>query len=135
MGVDKAFAFFFNDEDMPAFHACSGLTRHYQPKPSYHAVAWMLKNLADYRFSRALHKSERDGYLFEFTPEKPGAPVILAAWHATREAVAIDLGGASITRSELMPLAPGTAAVPLPQPGETTVIAGTLPVLLWVKDN
>ncbi len=60
MGIDKAFVYFFNDEDKPAFHACSGLTRNFQPKPGYHAIAWMLEHLADYRFSRAILKSEKD---------------------------------------------------------------------------
>ncbi len=135
MGIDKAFIFFFNDEDKPAFHACSGITRNYQPKPSYHAIAWMLKHLADYRFVRAILKSEQDGYLFEFAPEKLGAPKIFAAWHATREGVSLPLklSGAVIRRSEQMPLSSG----PAPDSGikftGTSVIAGTKPILLWVK--
>ncbi len=133
MGIDKAFVYFFNDEDKPAFHACSGITRNFQPKPSYHAIAWMLKHLADYRFSKAILKSEKDGYLFEFTPEKADAPKILAAWHATRENVSLDLQGAAILRSEIMPLSAGNAVEPQLKTNDTTVIAGTLPILLWLK--
>ncbi|MBP6785617.1 MAG: hypothetical protein KA152_17620 [Verrucomicrobiales bacterium] len=133
MGIDKAFVYFFNDEDKPAFHACSGLTRNFQPKPGYHAIAWMLEHLADYRFSRAILKSEKDGYLFEFAPEKPGAPSILAAWHATREEVLLNLEGATVGRSERMPL---TAEAKVESPlksGDTAVAAGTLPILIWVN--
>lgn len=135
MGIDKAFIFFFNDEDKPAFHACSGITRNYQPKPSYHAIAWMLKHLADYRFTRAIRKSEQKGYLFEFSPEKPGEPTILAAWHATREgsSIPLELGGATVIRSERMPLAPGEAPDGEVNPGDTVVTTGTKPVLIWVK--
>jgi hypothetical protein len=157
MGIDKAFAYFFNDDDKPSFHACSGITRKFQPKPSYHAIAWMLRHLADYRFNRALMKSEKDGYLFEFTPEKPGAQKILAAWHATKEGIVLPLPKITITRSEQMPLAPGDAppagvisvagvidpGTPGSQsratleagvkPSDTTVSAGTRPVLIWTE--
>jgi hypothetical protein len=119
-----------NPKLKPAFYACSGITRNFQPKPSYHAIAWMLKHLADYRFSKAILKSEKDGYLFKFTPEKPDAPKILAAWHATRENVSLDLQGATILRSEIMPLTAGNAVEPQLKTIDTTVIAGTPPILL-----
>lgn len=131
MGIAKAFVYFFNDEDKPAFHACSGITRNFQPKPSYHAIAWMLKHLADYRFSRAIQKSEKDGYLFEFIPENPGAPNILAAWHATREEVLIDLKGAKVGRAELMPLTVEDSVAPSIKTGDGSVAAGTMPILIW----
>ncbi len=133
MGVEKAFLYFFNDEDKPSFHACSGITRNFQPKPSYHAIAWMLKHLADYRFSRAIRKSEHDGYLYEFTPEKPGSPNILAAWHATRDDVTLNLDGSTVTLTERMPLTAGDASPAKAQEGDKTVQAGTIPVLIWVK--
>jgi hypothetical protein len=133
MGIDKAFVYFFNDEDKPSFHACSGITRNFQPKPSYHAIAWMLKHLADYRFNRAILKSEKDGYLFEFTSEKPNAHRILAAWHANRDDVQLDLHGNTIVQAELMPLTAENQNQPLPDPAKATIAAGTLPLLLWVK--
>lgn len=74
MGVDKAFAYFFNDKDEPKLHAASGLTRNYQPKPAYHAVAWMLKSLSGHRFRRAVKESLEGGYVYEFGPEKQATP-------------------------------------------------------------
>lgn len=133
MGIDKAFVFFFNDADKPAFHACSGITRNFQPKPSYHAIDWMLRHLADHRFSRALLKSEKEGYVYEFTPEKPDAPKILAAWHATQEKAPLDLGGARIAHAELMPLGSGPATVVATQPEDTRIVSGTRPILIWTK--
>ena len=133
MGIDKAFVYFFNDEDKPAFHACSGITRNFQPKPGYHAIAWMLRHLADYRFSRAILKSEKDGYLFEFTPENSDKPNILAAWHATRENVSLDLRGASVDRSERMPLTADAKVESPLKTGDSVAAAGTLPILIWVK--
>jgi len=32
MPVERAYLYFFNDEDQPRFHASAGITRHYQPK-------------------------------------------------------------------------------------------------------
>lgn len=133
MGIDKAFVYFFNDEDKPAFHACSGITRNFQPKPSYHAIAWMLKHLADYRFSRAIQKSEKDGYLFEFISENPGAPNILAAWHATREEVLIDLKGATVGRAERMPLTVEDSVAQSIKTGDGAVAADTMPIFIWVE--
>ncbi len=97
MGVEKAFVYYFNDSDEPKLHACSGLTRNFQPKPAYHAVAWMLKSLAAYRFSRVLRESKDDGCLYEFTPEKEGAPVIIAALHPTKEPVEMNMERAGMT--------------------------------------
>jgi hypothetical protein len=133
MGIDKAFIYFFNDEDKPSFHACSGITRHFQPKPSYHALAWMLGHLADYRFARAIQKSEKDGYLFEFTAKNASEPKILAAWHATQENVPLDLRGATVARAEIMPLVAGDAPSAQTTPGATAIHAGTKPVLIWTK--
>ena len=84
---------------------------------------------------RALRKSEQDGYLFEFAPEKPDAPRIFAAWHATKDDVLLplELGGAAVLRSERMPLIPGAAVDAGVKPGDMSVSAGTKPVLIWVK--
>lgn len=135
MGVDKAFVYFFNDEDEPKLHASSGLTRHFQPKPAYHAVAWMLRSLENHRFHRAIQSSLEDGYVFEFTPEKAGEPVIRAVWRATgtKEAV-LDVKGPRLLKAEKMPLTAGPAESPALK-AEEGVVRLTLeetPVLLWL---
>lgn len=50
MSVERAYIYFFNDEDQPSVHASAGLTRHFQPKPAYYAVAQLQRLLGDYRF-------------------------------------------------------------------------------------
>jgi hypothetical protein len=134
MGIDKAFVYFFNDDDKPSFHACSGITRNFQPKPSYHAIAWMLKHLADYRFSRAILKSEKEGCVFEFTPEKAGEPRILAVWHATSDGskISVPVDGAKVIQAERMPLAKG-AGEPVSLKESVSVEAGTRPLLIWLR--
>ena len=52
MPVERAYIYFFNDDDKASLHASSGLTRNFQPKPSFHAVGHLQKTLGEYRFSR-----------------------------------------------------------------------------------
>jgi hypothetical protein len=134
--VDKAFAYFFNDSDEPKLHAASGLTRNFQPKPAYHAVAWMLKNMADYRFSRVLLESADAGYAYEFTPEKPDVPKLILAWHPVKAEATITIpANGSVESAERMPYAPGAAErveVKM-EDGKLQIPAGERPVLLKVR--
>ena len=50
MPVERAYIYFFNDEDKPSLHASAGITRHFQPKPSYHTLAHLQRVLGPYRF-------------------------------------------------------------------------------------
>lgn len=52
MPVERAYLYFFNDEDKARLHASSGLTRHFKPKPSFYAVTHLCATLGDYRFQR-----------------------------------------------------------------------------------
>ena len=136
MGIAKSFLYFFNDSDEPKLHAASGLTRNFQPKPAYHAVAWMLRNLEDYRFSKVIKASLEDGYVYEFTPEKPGAPVIQAVWHATKEEFPLTFpsAGRKFVKAERMPLAAGEAEAVKAETvaGDLRLTAGERPCLVWL---
>jgi len=50
MPVERAYIYFFNDDDKPGLHASAGITRHFQPKPSFHALAHLQRVLGQYRF-------------------------------------------------------------------------------------
>lgn len=141
MGVEKAFVYMHNDDDKPQLHAASGLTRNYEPKPAYHAVAWMLKSLENYRFSRVVQQSLDDGYLYQFTPENDGNPVIWAAWHPTKLSHQITLKYADLRfqRAEQMPLSKERAPLPQikqnDQTGEIKMTISEYPVLLWLTSK
>lgn len=130
MGVDRAFVYFFNDDDKPGFHASSGITRNYQPKPSYHAIAWMLRSLRDHRFGKVLRSSMEDGYVMEFTPENPEGDIIWAAWHPTRHDAPghLPAGPGRFVKAEIMPLSANAA-------GSLDLAAASVlhiePVLIW----
>ena len=130
MGVDRAFVYFFNDDDKPSFHACSGITRHYQPKPSYHAIAWMLRSLRDHRFGRVIRGSMEEGYITEFTPERPDGDIVWAVWHPTRDGVPGRLPAApgAFFKAEIMPLtANGAKSLDL----AAANVLHVEPVLIW----
>ena len=134
MGVEKAFVFFFNDDNKYSFHAASGLTRNYEPKPAYHAVAWMLRHLRDYRFSRILRASLTDGYIYEFVPENTGVPAILTVWRATGEGeVSLPENAGEVIKAERMPLDAGDSATVTLQKETRSVPAGGHPVFVWTR--
>jgi hypothetical protein len=54
MSVERAYVYFFNDDDQPSVHASAGITRHFQPKPSYHALTNLQSVLGEYRFQRVV---------------------------------------------------------------------------------
>ena len=121
-------------------HASSGLTRHYQPKPSFHAVAHLFATLGDYRFERAV--TEKPGELF-VTAFRHGAKPdhsIWAAWSPTgtgRKAVTrIRVPGATLERAERMALgakAPESVRLTHPNGGEIELEVSESPVYLWFR--
>ena len=52
MPVERAYIYFFNDDDKASVHASAGITRHFQPKPSFNALAHLQRVLGEYRFQR-----------------------------------------------------------------------------------
>lgn len=136
MGIDKAFVYFFNDSDEPKFHAASGVTRNFQPKPSWHALAWMLRSLGDHRFAASEQASVEHGYISRFTPEKPGAPEILAVWHPVnaQQPFRIQTGG-KLIKAERMPLskAPAEPVTVTQEDGHLVLTGSVDPVFIWIQ--
>jgi serine/threonine-protein kinase ATR len=114
--LQRAYLYFFNDNDTPSFHASSGITRNSEPKPSYWAMAHLQKTLGDYRLNRAVEKSN-DAYVFEYVNGQDANKVIWVAWSPTgsgRE-VSKDLKlPGKVVKAERMPTAQDEKAeVPL----------------------
>ena len=134
-GLDRAYLYFFNDDDTPHLHASSGLTRNFVPKPAFHAVAHLQKTLGDYRFTRSI-RERADGFVYEFTndakrrvwvvwkPEEPPAPLTL------------DIGTQRIAKAERTPLKSGaieSISVTMAD-GKAVVEATELPLYIWLED-
>jgi len=141
--LDRAYLYFFNDQDEPQLHGASGITRNFQPKPSYYAMAQLYKNLGEFRYVRAIVRSDGDLYCFEY--QKPAgdskaAERVFVAWSPTgatedepRKKLLPIAHGADIYRAQKM--APTSDN---PQPlewkvsgGGVEVEVGQSPVYLW----
>ncbi len=125
--VDRAYIYFFNDKDEPKLHSSSGITRNFQPKPAYHALAHLQATLGNYRFSRMVAQKPGEVYACEFVRVDAPADRIIVAWSPTganRSAtVTIDLPPHTrIARVQKMPLS-GDAA-----PGLGVPPAGAIPI-------
>lgn len=106
--IDRAYLYFFNDQDEPQLHGASGITRNFQPKPSFYAISHLYRTLGDYCFSRAVVKSPGDLYCFEY--RKPSSSErIFVAWLPTagekpvRKLLPLDAAAAKLYRAERMP--------------------------------
>ena len=113
MPVERAYLFFFNDDDAPQVHGSSGLTRRFEPKPSFFAVAHLQKTLGDYRFSRRVLERQDESLIYEFAHESDSARRIWVAWCPTGEGRTTSLQLPSfegeIEKTERMPLKSGEA--------------------------
>ncbi len=82
--VDRAYLYFYDDKDEPGVHASSGVTRAFQPKPSYHAVAQLQRVLGDCRFSRVVLDQPGRTRVQEYIDgEQDAGMVVWVAWSPT----------------------------------------------------
>ncbi len=111
--LDRAYIFWFNDQDVASVHASSGLTRQYQPKPSFHAVAHLFATLGDYRFERVVTEKPGEILVMEFRHGMMPDRLIWVAWSPTGKgrAAVMRIRGPSRTleRGQRMPIATGEA--------------------------
>lgn len=81
MPVERAYIYFFNDEDKPGLHASAGVTRYFQPKPSFHALAHLQRVLGEYRFQKIV--TNEPGQLRVQEYRNDSKKTIWVAWSPT----------------------------------------------------
>jgi hypothetical protein len=139
MDIDRAYLYFFNDQDEPQLHGASGITRNFKPKPSFYAMAFLYHTLGDYHFVRAVVKTPDDLFCFKY--RKAASPErIYVAWSPTgsgrsvRKTIPLE-PSAAVYRAEQLATSPGSAgrvewkAVPTGVELEVT----ETPVFLWTR--
>jgi len=137
LGADRAYMFWFNDEDSPSIHGASGLTRKYQPKPSYWATAQLLRTLGDYRYERDVLREANAAHAMEF--RTAAGKRMIVAWVPTEEGksreMTLPIASKEIERAERMVTADGSAtAVTVQGKGErSTIKIDGSPVYLYLK--
>jgi hypothetical protein len=81
--IDRAYIYFFNDDDKAGVHASAGLTRKFVPKMSFWAVKQLYETLGDYRFVRVVPGQDPKITVCEFTNNDKPATKIWAVWSPT----------------------------------------------------
>lgn len=113
LDINRAYIFFFNDDDEPHVHGSSGLTRRFEPKPAFYAVAHLYKMLGEYRFSQVLTATQNDLFVYEFASGTDPSDHVLVAWSPTGSEISSDksipIGKNEVIKVERMPLKAGAA--------------------------
>ena len=112
MDLERAYMYYYNDGGSPGFHACSGLTVHFEPKPAFWAQSHLLTTLGDYRFSGVIQKNS-SLYVYAYEHENDSDDIIWAIWLPTgsdqeTEITLTDLPGTPLW-ADRMPLESGLA--------------------------
>src|SRR5690606_32501489 len=95
---ERAYIYFFNDQDKPSLHASAGITRNFEPKPSFHALAHLQAVLGDHRFRRIVAAEEGSLRIHEFERGDDPSKRVWAVWSPT---------GSGMTTRRVLPRLPG----------------------------
>jgi hypothetical protein len=138
LGVDRAHLFFFNDSDEPRVHGSSGITRNFEPKPVFHALAWLQRSLGEYRFLRVEREDSGECHAYEFIHGTDARRRIWAVWRPVGEPRTVRLftDPLRMVRAERMPLVAGEPEAPRAKQeieGYVAVEAGERPVFIWLE--
>jgi serine/threonine-protein kinase ATR len=141
MDVDRAYMYYFNDDDEPQLHGSSGLTRKYVPKPSFYAVAHLYGSLGNYRFSRVIASTPGKLRVYEYKNGTDPRQRVWVAWLPTGSGQEFDAvlpsPNGTVTRAERMPLHAGAAesvAWQAQQNGEIKLQVTESPAYLWIHN-
>lgn len=135
MPVERAYIYFFNDDDQPSLHASAGITRHFQPKPSYHALAHLQRMLGEYRFQSIV--TNEPGRLRVQEYWNHSNKRVWVVWSPTGDGstrtVTLDKVPGKLVDAQLMPLAvvtPNRPSVAQDENGKITLHAAESPAYL-----
>jgi hypothetical protein len=146
--VQRAYIYYYDDNDSPSVHGCAGLTRKFVPKMSFWAVKQLYETLGDYRFKRIVRKSVDDLSVYEFEHGTESNRVIWAVWsptgartnekerHVSRE-IKANLSGLPSLPVEVAGMATTNGAAPQPSwektgPAAISLIIGESPAYIFM---
>ncbi|NLH15467.1 MAG: hypothetical protein GX455_02700 [Phycisphaerae bacterium] len=81
--VQRAYIFYYDDNDSASVHGASGLTRKFAPKPAFWAVRQLYQTLGEYRFNRIVTKRPGELFVNEFVHGADPAKIAWVAWSPT----------------------------------------------------
>jgi serine/threonine-protein kinase ATR len=128
MPVERAYIYFFDDNDQPRVHASAGVTRHFKPKPSFYAVEQCQRLLGDCHFKKII--ANQPGQLRAQEYRNDSGKVVWVIWSPTGDsrtfATTLDNPPGKLLDAQHMCV----SAIPSPPPAVTQVDPAriTLPV-------
>ncbi len=139
MEVARAYIYFYDDQDQPSLHASSGITRNFEPKPSYHALAQLQSLLGNYRFDSVIKQEPGQAMVYRFQSSDNPKQQILVAWSPTgndhQTELEIDVGSAHSIRMQNMATTSDSPVISTVQPtnSHTRVTLTESPVYLILE--
>jgi hypothetical protein len=140
LDLERAYIFFFNDEDQPQVHGSSGLTRNFHPKPAFYAVAHLFSVLGDYRFERVITKKKGELAVNEFRHDTDRSRFIWVVWSPTgdgkQSTERLHLPRGAVERAERMPFKAGggdPVAWKTLDNGDIQIEVGESPIYLHIR--
>lgn len=135
MPLDRAYLYFFNDKDEPQVHGSAGLTRNFEPKPSYHAMTHLMKTLGDYRFKRVVKNEPGKIRFHEYVHGEDPKRVTWVVWSPTgtdrSEKLTLNTLPGTLISASRMPLAEKAGAETLkPDGGKLEIEVSESPLYL-----
>jgi hypothetical protein len=138
LGVDRAYLYLCNDSDEPRVRGSSGITRNFEPKPAFHALAWMQRSLGEYRFLRVEREDPGECFVYEFAHGADARKRMWAIWKPAGESRTVRVFNDPwrVVRAERMPLIAGDAekvAATQEIEGFVRIEASERPVFVWLE--
>ena len=81
--VQRAYMYYYDDNNGPSVHASSGLTRNFIPKMSFWAVKQLYETLGEYRFNSIIKKTKDQVYVYEYVHGSDSNLKIWVIWSPT----------------------------------------------------
>ncbi len=81
--IQRAYIFFYDDNDSASVHGASGLTRKFAPKPAFRAVKQLYETLGEYRFKRTVENKIGELFVYEFVHGNDSDRIVWVAWSPT----------------------------------------------------
>ena len=139
LGVDRAHLITAKAAEGPQLQS-GGSAPNLQPKPVFHARAWLRRSIGDYRFSHVEREDAGDCYCYEFIHSTDSKKRILAIWKPAGDPLVVRLfhDPLLVTRAERMPLThrdAEEAKVKLEIEGYFAIQAEERPILVWLDEK
>ncbi|RFS24699.1 hypothetical protein DVR12_05720 [Chitinophaga silvatica] len=83
LDIQRAYLYYYDDNDEASVHAASGITRHFAPKTAFWAVKQLYQTLGEYRFRKIIQQQPGKAYVYEFVKGSDNNDIIWVAWSPT----------------------------------------------------